>query len=107
MIGCSWLYFRELVDYHSIVQMFKLVNIGTPINLRNRIEILPDKKISIPPARLRISSKSFRWRTTQVWNDLPDHILLITKLSVFKKTLKKHIIDGRAEIALRRPPDWD
>ena len=37
MIGCRWLYFRELVDYHSMVQMFKLVNIGTPTNLRNKI----------------------------------------------------------------------
>ena len=61
MTGCGWMYFCELVDYHSMVQMFKLVNIGLPVNLRNKLEILPNKKIVIPPARLRISSKSFRW----------------------------------------------
>ena len=107
MVGCGWLYFRELVDYHSLVQMFKLVNIGTPENLRNKLKILPNKKIEITPARLKIASKSFRWRTTKVWNDLPDNILNIVKLSIFKKVLRRFMIDSRADVAQRRPPDPD
>ena len=107
MEGCGWLYFRELVHYHSQVQMYKIINMGTPVNIKNKLIISLDKKIYISPARLKISSRSFRWRTTLGWNDLPDHLRLCGKLSGFKKELKRHIIEGRAEVVPRRPPDRD
>ena len=55
MEGCGWLYFSELVIYHSAVQMYKLVHLGTPVNLRNKLIILPDKRVDITPGRLKIS----------------------------------------------------
>ena len=107
MEGCSWLYFRELVHFHSQVQMFKMINMGTPVNIKNKLNISTDKKIVISTARLKISARSFRWRTTQGWNELPDHLRLCDKLSSFKKELKRHIIDSRAIVPPRRLPDWD
>ena len=107
MVGCSWLYFKELVTYHSAVQMFKIVNFDTPVNLRNKLTVAQDRRVNITPGRLKISRDSFRWRTVCVWNDLPNHIITTVKLSTFKKSLRRHIIEGRADIVARRPPDWD
>ena len=107
MVGCGWLYFKELVSYHSAVQLFKIVNCGTPASLRNKLSIAPDKRIHISPGRLKIARNSFRWRTVSFFNELPNYIIDSVKLSSFKKLLRKHIIDGQADIAARRPPDWD
>ena len=107
MERCGWLYFRELVDYHSLIQMFKLINIGKPVNLRNKLTILHDKRIELTPARLKISRSSFMWRTSRIWNEQPDYILQLDKLSSFKKQLKKHIIDDRQPVTQRRVPAPD
>ena len=107
MEGCGWLYFRELVHYHSLVQMFKIINMGTLVNIKNKLSILPDKKVDLAPARLKISARSFRWRTTSGWNDLPEYLRCSEKLSCFKKELKRFIIEGRVAVAPRRPPDID
>ena len=107
MVGCGWLYLKELVIFHSSVQMYKIVTFGTPVNLRNKLEIDNDRRITTIPGRLKISRDSFRWRSTRVWNELPDHVINADKLSAFKKLLRQHLIDGRADIAARQPPDRD
>ena len=104
MTGCKWLYFTELVDFHSLVQLFKIINIGTPTNLRKSFTILQNKRIDVTPARLSISSRSFVWRVTRAWNDLPDYLLQIDKISAFKLQLKRHIIENRTDVVPRRPP---
>ena len=30
MEGCNWLYFRELVSHHSLIQLYKIVNYNKP-----------------------------------------------------------------------------
>ena len=107
MERCGWLYFCELVRFHSLVQMYKIVNIGTPVNLRNKLTISPDKRIIFTPGRLKISRDSFKWRTAQAWNDLPDFLLELDKTTTFKKALKRFIIESRPDVVPRRPPDLD
>ena len=86
MVGCNWLYFNELVIYHSAIQMYKIVKFNTPVNLRNKLTVTPDGKVSTIPGRLKISRKSFRWRTVDIWNELPDYIIETTKLSSFQES---------------------
>ena len=107
MESCNWLYFRELVLFHSAVLLFKIVNFNTPQNLRNKLTVIEDKKIQIKPPRLKCVQRSFTWRTVDFWNDLPQYIINSEKISIFKKTLRKHIIDGRAVIVPRKPPEID
>ena len=83
MIGCNWLYVKELIEYHSTIQLFKTVNTGKPTNLRNKIQVLPDKKITAQNACLKTAGKSFRFRTIRTWNELPVELTNIEKLSVF------------------------
>ena len=107
MEKCGWLYFRELIDYHSLLQMYKVINIGKPSNLRQQLNILPNKRIEIFPARLKISRRSYKWRTISVWNELPDYLLNLDKISMFKKGLRRHLIEGRTVVVQRRPPEPD
>ena len=107
MEGCQWLYFNELVLYHSLLLMYKIIHIGKPANMRNKLTILPNMRVQIEPGRLKISRTSFKWRTAEAWNDLPDHLLEISKISSFKKSLKKFITDNRKDVTPRRPPDLD
>ena len=107
MIRCGWLYYKELVKFHSLVMMHKTVNIGSPHNLRSKLDIQPDKTIVSNPACLKITARSYRWRATQDWNDLPSHIRTLDKLSLFKSTLRKHILVSRPPVTPRRPPDPD
>ena len=107
MEKCGWLYFRELVDYHSLIQMFKLVNVGKPTNLRRQLIIRQNNTIEIFPARLKISRSSFKWRTSTLWNDLPDYLRNMDKISTFKKSLKSFIIEGRADVIPRRQIEQD
>ena len=107
MLECGWLYFRELVMYHSLVQLFKIVKLCKPVNLRNRLSVTQDGKIDLAPGRLKIARQSFLWRTVSDWNDLPETLISVTKISMFKKQLKKHIIEDRPLVIARRPPDLD
>ena len=107
MTECGWLYFKELVLFHSIVLLFKTVKTGKPVNLFTRLIVNPDGTLLLPPGRLKIVRDSYMWRTVSQWNILPEYLTSMTKLSVFKKNLKKHIIEGRPEIIARKPPELD
>ena len=107
MERCRWLYFTELVHFHSLVLFFKIINTGKPENLRNILTLSPDKRIDLIPGRLRICRDAFKLRTSHAWNELPDYLLELDKISTFKKGLKKFIIESRLDVAPRRPPDLD
>ena len=104
MERCGWLYFSELVNFHSLVLMYKIINIGTPENLRNNLTLSPDKRIVFSPGCLKISRDAFKLRTSQAWNELPDYLLELDKISTFKKGLKRLIIERRLDVVPRRPP---
>ena len=59
MLGCNWLYFKELVLYHSAIQMFKIINFNTPVNLRKKLTISRDRRVNTTPARLKILRENF------------------------------------------------
>ena len=87
--------------------MFKLVHIGTPVNIRNKLNVLQDKKIDICPGRLKISRDSFRWRTALAWNILPEYLINAEKISSFKKQLHRHIVKNRADVVQRPQIELD
>ena len=101
MTGCNWLYIKELIKFHSAVQVYKIINFEKPRNLRNKFTLDADNRISAPVGRLKMVRQSFRWRVTETWNSLPDTLINTPKLSIFKKTLKKHLIESRTEIVPR------
>ena len=95
MTKCNWLSFRELVKYHSLVQLWKLVKLRKPEILASKFQLSDDNFIRNQNPRLQIVGRNFRWRSIQDWNQLSQEVRDSTKLSIFKSGLKKWILDAR------------
>ena len=52
-------------------------------------------KVTLIRPRLLICKKNFTWRATRYWNRLPQSLRDIKEQHIFKKQLKKHILDKR------------
>ena len=95
MLSCNWLYFKELVKYHSLLVMWKLVHLDLPRHLRTKIEVDPDRLIQTTKGRIKTSLTSFRWRTVLDWNCLESDLRHEDNLGIFKRSLKKFLIEQR------------
>ena len=95
MEGCKWLFVNELVKYHSLITLWKMIRMRKPKLLSEKITVVEEDHIRITPSRLQITSANFKGRTTNQWNNLPTEIRLIKTLPKFKKVLKKWIIEQR------------
>ena len=63
--------------------MYKTLNWGIPTHIKNKISIDDDFKIYTKPARLFITGNTYRWKTVQYWNKLPDFIITEKKIESF------------------------
>ena len=95
MESCNWLSAKELIDYHSLVSMWRVVSLGIPAQIREHLAITEDRLISTRPARLKIVRRSFKHRTIPIWNKLPEDIRSINSISIFKKRTKRWIVECR------------
>ena len=97
---CGWLSIRQLVSYHSILQVYKT-------KLNRKPEYFYKKFSKTFPYRTRFAAESrikqdelvnselgksnFTYRAVFAWNELPTEIRQITKIGEFKKKLKQWI----------------
>ena len=95
MESCRWLTMMELTNYHSYIQMWKILNWNCPDYMRNMIQTLPNNMISTTRPRLKITAQAFRWSTVPKWNLLPDHLREESSIQKFKKCMKRWIMDQR------------
>ena len=98
MKQCRWLDFKELVQYHSLVLMWKVLWRQAPLQTSNRFTVDEDHKIKTSKARLQSTEQSWRWRTTPQWNQVPGEIRDLQSLTSFKRTLKKWIVTSREQV---------
>ena len=109
MAQCNWLWIKELILYHSLIHLWKILKCKTPITLYKEFVITDDWMISTAAPRLLMTAGCFKWKMITVWNALPEFIRMEMKLSVFKKQVKTRIIEMRVQndANRRRPPDPD
>lgn len=100
LLQCGWLSVRQMVFYHTVVQLFKIKKFKKP-------SYLFDKFSSEFPLRTRLAEgnriretetiksderrKSFIPRATRAWNSLPVTIRNIQTLDKFKKEMKTYV----------------
>ena len=114
MKECGWLTVKQLMMYHSLVQLHKTIQSKKPEYLHNRITKELEKRSNyyyktrqytsgalrqIPEleAKLDISQRSWCWRATSVYYSLPLSIQGQPKLSTFKTKLRtwvKETVEG-------------
>ena len=97
MRRCNWLTASEMVKYHSLVVMWKELRRRTPDYFTDKLNLDKDDKITLTPARLVMTAESFRCRTTNWWNTLPDSMRGQMSLPLFKKQLRTWLLDQRGD----------
>ena len=95
MSECRWLNIAQLTDYQYLIQLWKTYRWNVPKHLKDKIHLTPEDKITTTPPRLLLTTNSFRWRTTERWNMLPDHLRTEMSISRFKKGVKKWLKERR------------
>ena len=93
---CGWLSVKQLIVYHSVLQVWKLLVYKAPRLLFSRLQLSNTRSrenftLNLPPVTTRLGRGSFFVRAVHSWNSLPTDIRSIKKLNTFKKKLKQWI----------------
>ena len=88
----GWLTVNQLISYHTLISVFKIKNSREPeylaeiLNNENRNE-----RIIITNQDLTLTARSFTFRGSAQWNILPQELRKTTKISAFKRELRKWV----------------
>ena len=100
LLQCGWLSVRQMVFYHTIVQLFKIKQDRKPVYLYDKISTEFDYKTRLATSNgikenQKVKSderkKSFTPRATRQWNKLPVSLRSVVNLKQFKKELKAYV----------------
>ena len=86
---CGWFNIVDLTEYHSLCQVWKIVNWGTPQHMKDKIHRTEDNKLETEVPRLKLTAATFRCRSILKWNKLPDALRDEKQLKRFKVMLKR------------------
>ena len=100
LLQCGWLSVRQMVFYHTMVQLFKIKQDRKPVYLSEKIsnefqhktrlatgnEVRETEKVKSDERK-----KSFIPRATKQWNSLPVSLRSFVTLKQFKKELKVYV----------------
>ena len=100
---CGWLSVNQLVFYHTVILLFKTLLKQSPKYLYD----MTTTELHYParaenPGKLRVVAdyipekelnfKSYKWRSTRFWNQLPSSIRVMNNLVQFKGKLKSWVL---------------
>ena len=97
----GWLSVHQLVEYHNILQIYKVKKNKSPESLFSMFDWeynyqtrqATDMKVKpIGTPRLKNSQYSFRWRASSAFNNLPTSISQINQEIDFKRQVKTWIM---------------
>ena len=100
---CGWLSVRQLVFYHSIIQIYKTKQTSYPkyISDKLNLEFPYNTRLAgsesvrmgtVFKSRLALTERSFLNRSTVNFNQLPTELRQIQKIELFKRKLKQWVI---------------
>ena len=94
LLQCGWMSIRQLVFYHTVLTMRKILKSGRPLFLKNRLSNhFPYQTRQATGGHVRhpfdtVVDGSFISRGTKAYNSIPESIKSTPSLPVFKKKLK-------------------
>ena len=95
MRDCNWLNVAELTEYHSTLQLWKVLRWETPRYLRDKFSIEEEMTVRTDLPRLRLTRDAWRNETKERWNNLPYELRTETSIQKFKICLRRHLKDRR------------
>ena len=100
---CGWLSVKQLVEYHSLILVYKIKSKRKPEYLYNKLSVpftsntrqsvgnTLENKIKESRIEYELNRTSFIPRTILSWNKIPSNIRLSPTTDIFKKRLKEWI----------------
>ena len=97
---CGWLSVHQLVVYHSVVMVYKVIQNESPKYLYSMFSTQYNRKTKQAQSatikhdrklRLGLTGSSFRWRAAKSFDELPLEIRSLKTLKAFKKAARKWI----------------
>ena len=88
MNECRWLDIINWTKYHSLLQIWKTVYWKIPEYMDENLIRLENNKLDTTAPRLLLTRISYRCKTVETWNELPENLRSEDKLSNFKKGIK-------------------
>ena len=85
MTECSWMTVSELSKHSTLLLLWKFLRLQSPVNLTDNITIDDQNNTSTPNPRLLHTTKGFSWRSTVLWNQVPDAIRANMSYTSFKQ----------------------
>ena len=91
----DWLTVNQLIRYHTLLSMFKIRSSREPEYLAHFVgNDNRNERIIVPNTDLSLAKNSFVFRGSDQWNQLPLTLRKSCKIGVFKKALRKWIVDN-------------
>ena len=89
----GWLSVNQQICYHTLITVYKIRKSSEPEYLANFLNnVNMTGKIIIPNPHLTITQRSFVFRGSTLWNQLPQNIRNCQKIGAFKKAVKPWIL---------------
>ena len=103
--SCGWLSIRQLVFYHSVINIYKTLQTTYPKYIFNKLSsefpyntrLAQSESVRMGPAfqcKLELTEKSFLNRATVSFNKLPSDLRQIRKIDDFKSQLKIWVLEN-------------
>ena len=90
----GWLIVNQLISYHTLLTLFKIRLSGEPEYLASAVK--NDNiygRIIVPNSNLSLAKKSFTFRGSMLWNQLPQSLRSTENITIFKKNLRIWILE--------------
>ena len=107
MQECNWLYFEEMVEFQSLLALWKMTRLGVPYHLSKAVTMNDNNYVSTAPGRIAIVRNSFIHRSVRDWNNMSLELRESQNFIHFKRALKKDIIGKRPVIAPQQGQRWN
>ena len=91
----GWLTITEMAHHSSLQLLWKILRQKSPENLSEKITLDQDHYALTDYPRLQHTQKGFRWKTCQIWNEMPRELRENEYFPKFKKESKKWLIRQR------------
>ena len=94
LLQCNWLSIKQLIFYHSVLQVWKVRTAEVPVYLNSRMQLSVTRSadegtLRVPIVESSITSKSFLVRAAVMWNSIPPSLRGVKKFGAFKSKLKQ------------------
>jgi len=107
-VSCVFLWLRvpERIQFKIAVLTYRVLHGDAPLYLgpftstadvpgRRALPSAGTNRLVVPPVRLfTVGSRAFPVAAAQIWNSLPEHIILAPSLQSFRRHLKKFLINN-------------